>query len=194
MKRRLILASGSPRRRELLEGLGLEFEIVVDPSEEVLREGMTPADTVELLSREKAEHVAAQTEDPALIIAADTVVALDSQILCKPKDRDEATRMLMSLSGRKHQVYTGLTVLDTGSGKSVSVYEVTTVEFRPVPADEISRYIDTGEPMDKAGAYGIQNLGALFVKGIEGDYFNVVGLPLCRLGEVLKSKFGLDLI
>ena len=186
----LILASRSPRRRELLERMGLrQFRIVVSDADETVEEGISPAEMVEELSRRKALAVAEQVGQDALIIAADTVVALDGEVLGKPVDEADAFRMLTTLSGRRHQVYSGVTVVR--GGEVCTGHEVTDVTFRAMDSGEIRRYIRTGEPMDKAGAYGIQGYGALFVEGIVGDYYNVMGLPVCRLGGML-ARFGVD--
>ncbi|MBR5152179.1 MAG: septum formation inhibitor Maf [Clostridia bacterium] len=188
-----ILASKSPRRQELLGRLVDDFKVMVDDSPEEQIPGESPARAVMRLAAEKAEHIAKRVTGDALILAADTVVVLDGEILGKPKDEKEAFSMLSRLSGCTHQVYTGISVLDTGSGKSVTEFEVTKVRFRAISREEIRRYIASGEPMDKAGAYGIQELGALFVEGIDGDYFNVVGLPLCHLGRMLEEEFDIRL-
>ena len=188
----IILASQSPRRRELLEQIGLT-DFVVRPAQgkEQADPAMPPDRLVEQLSLQKAREVAACTGPDDLIIAADTVVAIDGQVLGKPQDPDDARRMLSLLSGRTHTVYTGVTV--SRSGRFLTEHEATQVRFRGLSPKEISAYVASGEPMDKAGAYGIQGLGALLVEGIQGDYCNVVGLPLCRLGRML-SRFGLDLL
>lgn len=187
----IILASASPRRRELLERMGIQdFQIVVSDADETLEDGLSPAAQVEQLSRRKAAAVAALVNDPdALIIAADTVVALDGAILGKPADREDAFRMLSALSGARHHVYTGVTVMQ--GSRILTRHEETCVEFRPLTAEEISLYIAAGESMDKAGAYGIQGCGCLLVEGICGDYYNVMGLPIVRLAGMLK-EFGVD--
>lgn len=187
----IILASASPRRRELLERMGIQdFQIVVSDADETLEDGLSPAAQVEQLSRRKAAAVAALVNDPdALIIAADTVVALDGAILGKPADREDAFRMLSALSGARHHVYTGVTVMQ--GSRILTRHEETSVEFRPLTAEEISLYIAAGESMDKAGAYGIQGCGCLLVEGICGDYYNVMGLPIVRLAGMLK-EFGVD--
>ena len=186
----IILASGSPRRRELLERMGIrEFTVMSPDADESLEEGLPPAEQVERLSRRKAEAVAAQAGADALIIAADTVVALDGAILGKPADEEEAFRMLSALSGVRHQVYTGVTV--TRNGKTLTRHEVTSVDFRALEAEEVELYIATGECMDKAGSYGIQGYGALLIEGINGDYYNVMGLPVVCLARMLK-EFGVD--
>lgn len=183
----LILASGSPRRRQLLEQIGLTFVVRSSDVDESVSPGLTPAQVVESLSARKGEAVAAEAAPGDLVLSADTVVALDGAILGKPRDRAEAEAMLTALSGRTHQVYTGVTLLQ--DGRRLTEHEVTAVTFRPLSPEEIAAYVSTGEPMDKAGAYGIQGLGALLVERLEGDYFNVMGLPLCRLGEML-AQFG----
>ena len=180
----LILASKSPRRRALLEQMGVRsFRVVTPDIDEHMDRDLPPAELVRQISEEKARAVAAQVGSDAIVIAADTVVALDGAVLGKPVDQEEAFRMLSILSGCRHQVYTGLTVL---RGERVySVWEETAVTFRSLTGEEIEAYIDTGEPMDKAGAYGIQGYGALLIEGISGDYYNVMGLPVCRLGQIL---------
>ena len=186
----IILASGSPRRRELLEQIGVKnYRTIIPDVDEHVEGRPAPEELVELLSRRKAEAVGAKAGPDALVIAADTVVALDGAILGKPHSREDAAAMLAALSGRKHAVYTGLTVLR--GERTVTGHERTAVTFRALTWAEIDHYVATGEPLDKAGAYGIQGVGALFITGIEGDYFNVMGLPVCRLGRVLAS-FGVD--
>lgn len=187
----IILASGSPRRRELLKNMGIrDFRVVKPEFDESCIVQPAPAQLVEALSQGKAAAVAREINDPdALIIAADTVVALEDAVLGKPVDELDAFRMLASLSGVRHQVYTGITVRQ--GDQRITQHEVTSVTFRALDEDEIHSYLRTGEPMDKAGAYGIQGFGSLLVERIEGDYFNVMGLPVCRLGQVLK-QFGLD--
>ena len=180
----IILASKSPRRRALLEQMGVrDFRIVTPDIDEHMDRDLPPAELVRQISLEKAQAVAAQADPNTVVIAADTVVALDGVVLGKPAGKEEAFRMLSLLSGNRHQVYTGLTVL---RGEQVfSQWEETAVTFRSLTAEEIEAYIATGEPMDKAGAYGIQGYGALFIQGISGDYYNVMGLPVCRLGQIL---------
>ena len=171
----IVLASGSPRRKELLEMLGIEdMKIVPAKGEEIPPEGAGPAELVVALATAKGREVAAQCAADDVIIAADTIVWHD------------AATMLRSLSGRAHEVYTGVIVIK--NGREVSGAERSVVHFRELSEDEIQRYIDTGEPMDKAGAYGAQGKAALFVRGIDGDFFNVMGLPLCRLGAMLKEQ------
>lgn len=186
----IILASGSPRRKELLTQIGVkDYRVVVSDVDENVDRDMLPDQMVEELSRRKALAVRDTVGDDALIIAADTVVSLEGEVLGKPSDETDAFRMLSALSGNRHQVYTGFTVLR--GGEAVTSHEMTNVTFRELEAQEIMDYIATDEPMDKAGAYGIQGLGAVLISGIEGDYFNVMGLPVYRLGRVLAG-FGVD--
>ena len=189
----IVLASHSPRRRMLLEQMGVKGFQIISPEVDERMDGSPPPDQlVEGLARRKAAAVTRRLGGEALVIAADTVVALDGTVLGKPRDGEAAFAMLSRLSGRKHQVYTGVTV---GRGeKTVTWHEVTGVTFRALDREEILGYIATGEPMDKAGAYGIQGLGALMVSSIEGDYYNVMGLPVCSLGSVLAGEFGISLL
>lgn len=185
----IILASQSPRRKELLGQMGIS-NFIIRPAvgEETAQPGLTPAQLVEALSLQKGLEVA-QTAPDDLVIAADTVVAVDGRVLGKPRDRADAVQMLTALSGRTHTVYTGVTLCR--GGEVLTQHEATQVRFRTLTPDEIQAYVDTNEPMDKAGSYGIQGYGALLVEGIEGDYFNVVGLPVCRLGRML-ARFGVN--
>ena len=185
--RPLILASASPRRHELLTAVGLAHTVLTSEADETLPDGIAPADAVEMLSARKAEAVLPLAPKGALVIAADTVVALAGEILGKPRDEADARRMLTALSDGAHHVYTGVTVTD--GVKTVTAHACTAVRMRKIAEAEIDAYIRTGEPMDKAGAYGIQGRAALFVSGIEGDYANVVGLPLSLLGDILTREF-----
>lgn len=187
----IILASGSPRRKELLTQMGLTFRVLVSDADETVDKTLAPNHQVALISRRKAEAVAAEAGPGPLIIAADTIVALGDQVMGKPHSGEEAVQMLTLLQGRTHQVYTGLT-LRQGNREETHV-ECTAVTFRPMTGKEIAAYAASGEPMDKAGAYGIQGLGGMFVKGIQGDYFNVMGLPICALGTALKT-FGVEVM
>ena len=187
----LILASASPRRSELLRTLGLQFYVRPAKGEEHPEPGLSGGETAKRLSRAKCLEIAADADENAVVIAADTIVCLDDEILGKPSDEEDAERMLKALSGRDHRVFTGVTV--ARGGRVLSDYEETAVHFRPLSEREIEAYIATGEPMDKAGAYGIQGRASLFVRAIEGDYFNVVGLPLCKLGQML-NELGIELI
>ena len=189
---RIILASQSPRRRQLLEQIGLEdFDILVPDADESYDPALSPQEIVGSICRKKAEAARALAGDgDALLIAADTMVFLDGLRLGKPHSQEEAHAMLRALSGRTHHVCTGVTVC-RGERMDTRV-ETTGVAFRPLTDREIRCYIRTGEPMDKAGAYGVQGKAALFVSGIDGDYFNVMGLPLHLLGQMLED-FGVDL-
>lgn len=195
MKRELILASNSPRRRELLKTLGLEFEIIADHTPECVDKNLSPDRVVMELAKFKGENVIEIIGEKcdAVVIAADTVVTIDGEILGKPKSEKDAELMLLKLSGRSHYVYTGMYIKNICTKKAVCFCEKTEVFFKNLDITEIKDYINTGEPMDKAGAYGIQSLGSLFVEKINGDYFNVVGLPLFRLGETLKNEFDIKI-
>lgn len=178
----LILASQSPRRKELMGLFRLPFTVRVSDIDETMDPGKSAEAEVARVSRAKAETVVREPED--IVIAADTIVVCGGCILGKPKSEAEAAEMLRLLSGRSHQVMTGLTVL-RGDKCETSV-EITEIRFRPLSDREILAYIRTGEPMDKAGAYGIQGGAALFAEFIRGDYYNVMGLPVCKLGQVLQ--------
>lgn len=187
---RIILASGSPRRRELLEQIGVKFEIITANGEEVIT-ASDPKEVVKELSMQKAREVAGRC-DGTLIIGADTVVAANGKILGKPKDKEDAVNMLRLIQGNSHEVLTGVTVLMPRTGREICFAEVTKVHVYPMSEAQIQAYVETGEPMDKAGAYGIQGAFAAYVRGIEGDYNNVVGLPVGRLyQEMLKE--GVDI-
>lgn len=179
----IILASQSPRRKELMGLFGIPFTVRVADIDETMDPAKAPYDEVARVSRLKALAVSRDKTD--IVIAADTIVVLDNQVLGKPADENDAFSMLSRLSGRSHRVMTGLTVLQ--GDKIITHTEVTEVFFRPLTEKEILAYIETKEPMDKAGSYGIQQKGALFVEKINGDYFNVVGLPVCRLGQILEE-------
>ena len=177
----LILASQSPRRKELLGLFHIPFTVRVADVDETMDDAKAPYDEVARVSRLKAMAVPAEQDD--IVIAADTIVVLDGIVLGKPRNETDAVRMLSLLSGRDHQVMTGLTVLQ--GGKMQSITEVTDLHFRPLSRKEIEAYVATGEPMDKAGAYGIQGGAALFCEKMVGDYYNVMGLPVCRLWQIL---------
>jgi len=183
---RIVLASGSPRRLELLEKMGIkDFAVLVDTSEEVITPGLSPEEQVKKLSLQKAQNVAKKCNKDDIIIAADTIVYLDSKPLGKPVSNADAISMLKDLSGRKHSVYTGVTLLR--DNKVISHAERTDVSFREVSGSEIEAYVKTGEPMDKAGSYAAQGRAAVFIERIEGDFFNVMGLPLCKVSKMLKE-------
>jgi len=182
---RIVLASASPRRRELLALLCSDFDVVPSEYDEPQHSaGTSPIEHVLHSASAKAEEIARKMPD-AVVIGADTIVALGEEILGKPADADDARRMLRHLSGRKHHVITGLCIKGPG-GETLSGYEITEVKFRELSEDMIERYVSTGEPMDKAGAYAIQGLGAPLIEGIKGDYFNVVGLPIYKLSLLLE--------
>ncbi len=193
----IILASASPRRRELLANMGLSFSVVVSEADEsAVPPEVPPYIYVQELALIKAAASAKKVlaNKEAVIIAADTIVVNDGKIMGKPADREEAFRMLKNLSGKTHQVYTGYCVMSIANAYTVCGRECTEVRFRELTDEKIQRYIETGEPMDKAGAYGIQGLGAMLVEGINGDYFNVVGLPVGALARTLENDFGFRLI
>lgn len=185
----IILASQSPRRRELLAKLGLPFTVQAVRADETMDPGLDPRQEVARVSRVKAMAAQAGPED--VVIAADTIVVCQGRILGKPRDKAQAADMLAMLSGRDHQVMTGYT-LRRGS-QVITGTEVSHIFFRPLDPAEIRAYVETGEPMDKAGAYGIQGLGSLLVEKIDGDFFNVMGLPVCRLNQMLRS-LGIDIL
>ena len=191
MSKDIILASASPRRRRILEMMGLDPVVRPAAGEERIPPGVSPDGAVRILSDRKAGEVAGVSPRDSIVIAADTVVVLDGRILGKPSGKDGAREMLAALSAREHSVLTGLTVISGGT--EICVSEETLVRFRELTEREIERYIATGEPMDKAGAYGIQGPGGAFVSGITGDFYNVMGLPLCRLGLILR-RLGVELI
>ena len=193
---KIILASASPRRKELLAKAGISFTVIPAAGEEK-RTSEDPGEAVQQLARDKAEWVAqslAECEEGTLVIGSDTIVVFENRILGKPKDRRDAAETLEKLQGNTHQVYTGVTVLERKAGKWVehTFFESTDVTFYPVSREEIQDYIATGEPMDKAGSYGIQGLFGIYVKGLCGDYNNVVGLPVARLFHEMK-KSGINL-
>lgn len=190
--KKLILASSSPRRAELMKQIGLNFEIKVSSVDEALLPGLSPPELVERLAERKAAAVARELND-GIVIGADTVVVWREQVLGKPLNEAEAFDMLSKLQGGVHEVFTGVALIDARSGKVLVSHEKTRVFFRAVEEEEISRYVASGEPFDKAGAYGVQGLAAIFIKRLEGCYTNVVGLPLARLSVMLKD-FGFKVL
>lgn len=188
--RKIVLASGSPRRRELLTQIGIAFEVQKAEGEEVITSDV-PTEAVKELSMQKALEVAGKC-DGDVVIGADTVVAVNGQILGKPRDEEDAMRMLRLLQGRSHEVITGVTVLLREQQRTISFAEVTKVHVFPMTEAQMEAYVKSGEPMDKAGAYGIQGKFAAYVSGIEGDYNNVVGLPVGRLYQEALAA-GVDL-
>ncbi len=188
---RTILASASPRRKEILRQLTPEFEVIPSDGEEIITK-TEPSEIVVELASQKAENVikkVGDSDEGLLLIAADTIVAHQGKILGKPKDEEDAYRMLESLSGDMHQVYTGVCLIHRSAGKEIrhTFFEKTDVEFYPMSGEEIRDYIATDDPMDKAGSYGIQTGCARYIRGISGDYDNVVGMPLGRLYHELKD-------
>lgn len=184
----IVLASKSPRRKELLSLLDLDFQIITADIDETMDSSLPVSDEVARLSRDKASAIRPQVSDDTVIISADTVVELNGVVMGKPKDKTDAFNMLKRLSGNTHNVLSGVTVMR--GDKAVSKTVITKVHFRTLTDEEINNYIQTNEPMDKAGAYGIQGRGSRFVEKINGDYFNVVGLPVCTLSLILK-EFGI---
>lgn len=182
----IILASKSPRRQELLKLLGLEFTVHTADIDEHMDPSLPPEQEVARVSAEKARAVAKDCAEADIIISADTIVVIDGQILGKPKSEADAIRMLNLLSGRRHEVMTGLTVLSGGQSQTRVVR--TGIEFRRLTDREIDAYVATGEPMDKAGAYGIQGRASIFVSHLDGDYFCVMGLPVCTLTQMLRER------
>ena len=191
-QRKIILASASPRRREILGITGLKFSVDASEYEEDMELGLKPHQLARFLSAEKAKAIASKYPN-ALLIAADTFIVFKDKLLGKPHTSEEARRMLVLLNGKAHSVITGFTILDTKTKKKLSRSVETKVYFRKMTGQEIESYVRTGEPLDKAGAYAIQGIGAVIVKKIDGDYLNVVGLPLNSLIEALK-KFGVAVL
>jgi septum formation protein len=190
--RKIILASASPRRKELLQKIGLKFEVDASNCAEEIDPALKPDEIARRISVAKTKSVAARHQD-AVVIAADTIGVIGKKLLGKPHTAVEARKMLAQISGKSHEVITGFTVLDTATNKIVSGAVSTRVYIKKLTPQEIDAYVATGEPLDKAGAYGIQGLGAVIVEKIEGDYYNVVGLPLSALAEVLR-EFGISVL
>lgn len=191
MRKPFILASASPRRRELLKQAGAVFEVIPAKGEEHPTKN-APKDIVQELAFQKAQEVAKDALENAVILGADTVVAFDGKILGKPKDEEDAVRMLTMLSGSTHSVFTGVAVIIKESNQIINFYEETKVTMYPMSLEEIKAYVKTGEPMDKAGAYGIQGKCAIHIEKIQGDYNNVVGLPIAAIYQRLK-KIGIEI-
>lgn len=185
MSRPLILASGSPRRKQLLSQLGLTFDVRVSDIDETPLDTESPVDYVERLSREKAASVSSQVESETIVLAADTTVVLEGNILGKPESKEHGVNMLMALSGTSHQVLTGVSVIGSERIRTLSVE--TEVRFRTLTRSEVLWYWDTGEPQDKAGSYGLQGIGAAFVESLSGSYSNVIGLPLSETIDLLRD-------
>ena len=192
-KTMFVLASKSPRRKELLKNIGIKAEIIPANVDESSITDLPPEKMVTELALLKASDVARALRGDTYVIGADTVVVSDGRIFGKPEDISDAKRMLSELSGKTHSVYTGYCVIHCKSGVCVSKYEKTDVTFRTMAEREIDAYVKTREPMDKAGAYGIQEKGSIFIEKINGDYFNVVGLPVCALSKLLSDEFGISI-
>ncbi len=190
----IILASASPRRRELLNNICADFEVVVsDADESTVSQELAPGIYVQELALLKASDVCSKlTDKNSLIISADTIVCAGGKFLGKPGDEEDAVRMLKMLSGTSHSVFTGICVMQMSNAYSVCRAVETKVYFKELSDEKIAGYVKTGEPMDKAGAYGIQGRGSVLVEKIEGDFFNVVGLPVAALSDVLEKEFGID--
>lgn len=188
----IILASASPRRREILENTNVKFDIISSSIEELVLEGESPCQMVMRLAFEKGIDIASKRKSD-LVISADTIVVLDNTVLGKPKDEKEAKVMITNLSGKTHQVITGISLINLENDKKVIDYVISNVKFKNLSEDDINDYIKTKESLDKAGAYGIQGYGALLVEEIQGDYFNIVGLPISKLSDLLKVHFNINL-
>ena len=188
----LILASASPRRKELLANLGLNIKIKVSQVDETMEEDIPPAQQVEKLAERKAAAVASETAE-GLVIGADTLVVLAGKPLGKPANRQEAVQMINELQGKSHEVLTGLAVVDAATGQSVVTHQTTAVHFKPMTREQVERYVSTGEPYDKAGAYAVQGKASIFIESIQGCYFNVVGLPVSKLADALRV-FGVEIL
>lgn len=190
--KKLILASSSPRRKQLLTQLGLQFVVFPSKIEEILTPGLSPRKQVEFLSKQKTQAVAPKFPN-AIILAADTMVAVDDELIGKPKDEEDAKRMLKKISGRKHSVFTGFTLLDSKTGKSITKSSETKIWFRKMTDKEITSFVKKERPLDKAGAYAIQEMAAIFIKKIEGDYMGAIGLSVFQLANELKN-FGFEVL
>jgi septum formation protein len=194
----LILASSSPRRQELIRALNLPFSIQASDVDETITEVLSPVQIVETLSLRKAKVIAdqvksSQVQQNVIVVGSDTIVVFRDEVLGKPKDASDAARMLTMLQGNVHEVYSGVALIQIGSGETKVQHRQTKVKMKPLNAKQIANYIATGEPNDKAGAYAIQGIGATIVESIEGDYFNVVGLPLSLLSDML-SDMGVEVL
>lgn len=188
----IILASASPRRKEILGNTNVEFTVIKSEIDEVILDNEKPQQVVMRLAFEKCLDIASKHEED-LVIGADTIVVLDDKILGKPKDENEAYRMIKSLSNRTHQVITGISLINLQSNTKIIDCVVSNVKFKDLSEEDIRDYLQTNESLDKAGAYGIQGYGALLVEEIQGDYFNIVGLPISKLSDLLKEHFGINL-
>ena len=188
----IILASASPRRKEILGNTNVKFTVIKSEIDEVILDNEKPQQVVMRLAFEKCLDIASKHEED-LVIGADTIVVLDDEILGKPKDEKEAYKMIKSLSNRTHQVITGISLINLQSNTKIIDCVVSNVKFKDLSEEDIRDYLQTNESLDKAGAYGIQGYGALLVEEIQGDYFNIVGLPISRLSDLLRKHFGINL-
>ena len=188
----IILASASPRRKEILANTNVKFDVLTSDIDEKIFDFEEPTQLVSRLAFEKCMDIAINNPKK-LVIGADTIVVLDNEILGKPKNEKEAFDMLSKLSNRDHQVITGISIINLDMGKKIVDYVISNVRFKNLSDKDIKDYISTGECLDKAGSYGIQGYGALLVQEIQGDYFNIVGLPISRLSDILKENFDINL-
>lgn len=191
--KKIVLASSSPRRRDLLKNFGIDFEVMSSDIIEKVEEGEAPEQIVMALAFQKAIDISNRIKEEAIVIGGDTIV-YKNRVLGKPQDFENAMNMLLELQNTVHYVYSGLAVLDNKTNKKIITYEKTAVRIKKLSKNVIKRYIDSGEVWDKAGAYGIQGIGGALVEWIEGDYFNVVGLPVSKLHDILDRHFDITLI
>jgi septum formation protein len=191
--KQIVLASSSPRRKEILEGLGVQFKVISSDIEETVNEELSPPEIAKQLAYLKAKDISNKISGDYVVIGADTIVEYN-KVLGKPKSTEDAYHMLKLLSGQVHRVITGFAIIDCFNQKEFIDYDCTNVYFNKLTDEQIQKYIATGEPMDKAGAYGIQGKASLFVSKIEGDYFNIVGLPMFKLGVALHNYFDINLL
>lgn len=187
----IILASASPRRKEILENINVKFDIVKSDIDEVILEDELPPQVVMRLAFEKSMDVAKSNQE-SLVIGADTIVVFNNTILGKPKDKEDARNTIKLLSGNTHEVITGISLINLSANKKIIDYVVSKVKFKDLSEDDINDYINTGESLDKAGAYGIQGYGSLLIEEIQGDYFNIVGLPISKLSDLVKTHFDIN--
>ena len=188
----IILASASPRRKEILENANVKFKVIASSIEELTLDGESPSHMVMRLAFEKGIDIASRQKSD-LVISADTIVVLNDTVLGKPKDEIEPRKMITSLSGKTHQVITGVSLINLDNNKKIIDYVISNVKFKNLSEEDINDYIRTNESLDKAGAYGIQGYGALLVEEIQGDYFNIVGLPISKVSDLLKKHFNINL-
>lgn len=192
---KLVLASASPRRKELLELVGAEFDVIAGNIEEIIDESLPLTQKIEKLALQKAEAIAKDLSGDFIVIGADTIVELDGEILGKPENINDAKRMIRNLSGKSHNVITAIALIPTNNKyKSITTHQVTPVKFKELSEKEIENYVNYGESMDKAGAYAVQGFGVLIIEGVYGCYTNVVGLPIPLLNKTLKEHFNMSFL